>query len=218
MTLLTLLTALSGIVSILSFQFGIWPLAAAAKAATTILIIVFAWRRGGGDLYSRSILFGLLASLAGDVFLLWPQRGSVPGLVSFLIAHLAYLFAFSGGLRRGPAIAPTLGYAAFSIVVLGLLWRSIPDALHGPVAVYVAALAAMAALAASMAMRAKRRAPAYASYSQAAAIGAGLFVISDATLAINKFAGPLPLASVWVLTTYWFAQWLIASSIGPATR
>ncbi len=34
---------------------------------------------------------------------------------------------------------------------------------------------------------------------------------SDALLASNRFAGPLPLASLWVLATYWTAQACIAS-------
>ena len=48
------------------------------------------------------------------------------------------------------------------------------------------------------------------------ALGGLLFVISDACLATNKFAGPLPLASLWVLSTYWSAQWCIASWLAPA--
>jgi hypothetical protein len=43
-----------------------------------------------------------------------------------------------------------------------------------------------------------------------------LFVLSDAMLAINKFAGPLDMASFWVLASYWPAQWCIASSLGRA--
>lgn len=211
-----LAAAASAFVSIFCFTFGPWAVAAVAKPLTTILIILFAWRRSGGDGYTRAVLVGLAASLAGDVLLLSPQRGFVWGLASFLVAHLAYLFAFSGGLKRGFALAPALAYLAAAGIVLALLWPSVPPALRPAVVAYVVALIAMAAMAASTALRARRGAPAYASFSQAAAIGAGLFVVSDATLAINKFAGPVPLASVWVLTTYWFAQWLIASSIGPS--
>jgi len=47
-----------------------------------------------------------------------------------------------------------------------------------------------------------------------AAWGGTLFVLSDAMLAINKFAGPLDMASFWVLASYWPAQWCIASSLG----
>ena len=39
---------------------------------------------------------------------------------------------------------------------------------------------------------------------------------SDSLLAINKFAVALPLASLWILATYWAAQWAIASSLRPS--
>ena len=104
MNALAVLAALSGVVSIVAFQLGPWLLAAVTKALTTILIIAYAARRGRGDAYARAILAGLVASLAGDVFLLWPQQGFLPGLVSFLVAHLAYLYAFSDGLKRGFAL------------------------------------------------------------------------------------------------------------------
>ena len=47
------------------------------------------------------------------------------------------------------------------------------------------------------------------------ALGGALFLCSDALLAINKFAAPLPAANLWILATYWAAQWLIASWLAP---
>ena len=38
-----------------------------------------------------------------------------------------------------------------------------------------------------------------------------------AAQAANKFAGPLPPARLWILSTYWAAQWCIASWLAPAT-
>jgi hypothetical protein len=49
------------------------------------------------------------------------------------------------------------------------------------------------------------------------ALGGALFVASDALLATNKFAAALPAASLWMLGTYWLAQWCIASWL-PAAR
>jgi hypothetical protein len=46
-------------------------------------------------------------------------------------------------------------------------------------------------------------------------VGGMLFVCSDALLATNKFGTPLPLASLWILVTYWAAQWCIASWLRP---
>jgi uncharacterized membrane protein YhhN len=41
------------------------------------------------------------------------------------------------------------------------------------------------------------------------AVGAGFFMLSDTLLALNKFVSPLPLAPLWVLSTYYVAQVLI---------
>jgi uncharacterized membrane protein YhhN len=47
-----------------------------------------------------------------------------------------------------------------------------------------------------------------------ACIGAVLFVISDALLALNRFHRRLPAAPALKLGTYFSGQWLIALSIG----
>mgnify|MGYP002683835671 CR=1 FL=1 len=44
--------------------------------------------------YQALIVLGLAASLAGDVFLMLPDR-FLPGLLSFLVAHLFYVAAFT---------------------------------------------------------------------------------------------------------------------------
>jgi len=49
------------------------------------------------------------------------------------------------------------------------------------------------------------------------AIGAGCFMLSDALLATNKFAQPLPMAQLWVLGTYYIAQILIVHHARPVT-
>jgi len=50
------------------------------------------------------------------------------------------------------------------------------------------------------------------------ALGDALFVTSDALLATNKFALPLPLNGLWILATYWAAQWCIAHWLPPRTQ
>jgi hypothetical protein len=48
------------------------------------------------------------------------------------------------------------------------------------------------------------------------ALGGALFLCSDALLATNRFATPLPLSGLWILLSYWLAQWCIASWLEPA--
>jgi len=180
------------------------------KPLTTLLVVAHAWRRDGGvPLVRRWVLVGLLFSLGGDVALLWPQQGFLPGLVSFLLAHLSYLMAFTRTTRFAARAWPFAAYALVAGGILSQLWPGVPAALRVPVVAYVLCLAAMAAQAAVV-----WRASAHNGSARRAALlawGGALFVCSDALLATNKFHGALPLASLWILTTYWAAQWCIAS-------
>ncbi|MFT3666333.1 lysoplasmalogenase [Piscinibacter sp.] len=184
------------------------------KPLATVLVIAHAWPRGRDTPQLRRwVLAGLVLSLAGDVALLWPQRGFLPGLVSFLLAHLAYLWAFTRRARLAARRLPFAVYALVAGAVLWLLWPGVPGALRIPVLAYVACLAAMAAQAAVLWPLAppgprRRRAAGLA-------LGGALFVLSDALLATNRFTLPLPAASLWILASYWAAQWLIASWLAP---
>jgi len=197
-----------------------WPYAL-LKPLTTVLVIAYAAGRGRpGDARRQALLAGLCLSLLGDVALLWPQQGFLPGLVAFSLAHLAYLVAFTRGVRLG---ASPIAYAAYALLagsVLAVLWPGVPLGLRMPVAAYVLCLAAMAAQTAS-AWRVARGTPAVA-WLWRAALGGLLFLTSDALLAFNRFHTPLPLAGLWILATYWAAQWLIASALPlrgrPQTR
>jgi uncharacterized membrane protein YhhN len=182
------------------------------KPLTTLLLIAWAWPRGVEDGSRRTWLrLGLWLSLAGDIALLWPQQGFLPGLVSFLLAHLAYIVAFTRGLRLAAKPLPFVAYALLAGAILSQLWPHVPAELRAPVLVYVVALACMAAQAAAVWLAA--RGSALEPWARRAAIGGALFMASDATLAINKFASPVPLASLWILATYWIAQAFIAGSL-----
>jgi len=179
------------------------------KPLATLVVITHALQRGrDAPVVRRWVLAGLLLSLCGDVALLWPKEGFLPGLVSFLLAHLAYLVAFTRVQRLGvwpPAFA---AYAVLAGVILWWLWPGVPAALRWPVLAYVVCLAAMAAQAAVLWRRGAAR-------GAVLALGGALFLASDALLATNRFAGPLPLASLWILASYWSAQWCIASWLKP---
>lgn len=202
----------------LAIASGTWALDQRAllfvfKPLTTLLIIAHAWRRRGATpAVRRWVLAGLWCSLLGDVALLWPQRGFVPGLVAFLIAHLLYVVAFTREHRFAALPAAPAVYAMVAGAMLSFLWAGIPPGLRIPVAVYVFALTAMAAQAAVVALRAPRD---ELRRARGLMIGGALFMVSDTVLAINRFALPLPAAALWILATYWAAQWLIASWLEP---
>jgi len=176
------------------------------KPLTTIAIATGAFQRSDASPYARAVFAGLLLSLAGDVLLI-PQGLFVAGLVAFLLAHVAYLFAFTRDVRPFARRLPFVAVAAIALAVLALLWPRLPSALKLPVLCYVLMLGAMTAQAnargAQLATTGARR----------AALGGALFMASDALLAIDRFHTPLPLSSLWVLGTYYPAQVLIALSI-----
>ena len=177
----------------------------AFKPLATIVIIAFARRRRAGRAdVRRWVLVGLVLSLGGDIALLWPVVGFVPGLVSFLFAHLAYLVGFTRDRRFAASRLPFVLYFLVAGTILALVWPGVPAALRLPVAIYVLCLASMAAQAAALWRTGVERAGVLA-------LGGALFVASDALLATNRFAVPLPAASVWNLATYWLAQWCIAA-------
>ena len=212
-----LLAVLAAIASNLAWPGQFWPFAL-FKPLATVLVIAHAWGRGqAGDARRRALLTGLSLSLVGDLALLWPQPGFLPGLVAFLLAHLAYLWALTRGQRLAARPGPFVVYALVAVVVLWLLWPGVPAALRLPVLAYVLALGVMAAQAGSVWL-VHRAGPAEPARLAAwAAAGGALFMLSDALLAANRFHSPLPLGSLWILASDWAAQWLIASSL-PARR
>jgi uncharacterized membrane protein YhhN len=211
-SLLPWLAALSGLLAIAVGPLAL-PAAAyfALKPATTLLIIAWAWPRGAdAPAMRRWVRAGLALSLAGDVSLMWPQ-GFLPGLVSFLLAHLAYIAAFTSKVRFA---ARPLAFAVYGVVAAAILWQlwpGVPPSLRAPVLAYVVCLAAMAAQAGVLWLAA--RGTAAEVLARNAALGGLLFMSSDSLLAFDKFAAPLPLASLWILATYWLAQGLIARSL-----
>jgi uncharacterized membrane protein YhhN len=158
--------------------------------------------------YRWLVLAGLLWSLAGDLWLLFP-RGFVPGLLSFLIAHVFYISAFAPAGTWAPSTwALLLPFALGSLVMLGYLWPHLGRE-RAPVVVYVSVIAVMGWRAAVRALSTATP----ASSGALALAGALLFLVSDGLLATDRFARPFRTADAAVMTTYYAAQTLIALSI-----
>lgn len=178
------------------------------KPLTTVLILAMVWSRSAADSrYRRWLAIGLLWSLAGDVFLMLPSDRFIAGLLCFLVAHAAYLVAFSGRARLFARWWPFVGYALIAGVVMALLWPGIPPGMRVPVLVYVLALGAMAAQAAATWVVRRDRPAAFA------AVGGALFLVSDSLIAWNRFGDEFSAARLLILSSYWAAQWLLALSL-----
>ncbi|MDE2607723.1 MAG: sterol desaturase family protein [Burkholderiales bacterium] len=182
------------------------------KPLALVLAIAFAAARAGRQgtdrSFTRKLLAALVLCLAGDVLLMRPGL-FIPGLVAFLLGHLCNLALFRQGQRWFPspaALACTLvaaaGMVAFLLPHLG-------PVLKAAVPAYALVIALMAAQAIGRATVLRDAA------SAGVAVGAGFFMLSDTLLAINRFAQPLPMASFWVLATYYAAQILIVHNARP---
>jgi uncharacterized membrane protein YhhN len=194
------------------------------KPLSTVLVILvcaLSLTRSPGVydiVYTLLIAGGLTLSLAGDVLLI-PQnnpRAFLGGLVAFLLAHVLYVVAFvyvqiSLGLRSsgmGEAIAAiglaVVGSAVYHYFSAGL------GKMRLPVILYVLVISVMVhrALAVALVYNGPATQPALM------VGGGGLFYLSDAILAINKFRfdGQLPHYRRWNLSTYYAGQLLIALS------
>ncbi len=157
--------------------------------------------------YQLIILLGLLASLGGDICLMLPDdRWFLPGLVSFLLAHIAYIVAFTLESAGTTPIWYIVPFVIYGVVILRWLWGDLGE-LRAPVLVYVCAIMIMAWQAANRWVEVRDTA------TLLAMIGAYLFVTSDSVLAVERFRGSWRSAPFWVLSTYFTAQWLIALSV-----
>jgi alkenylglycerophosphocholine hydrolase len=173
-------------------------LTALTKATPIIMLAWLAWRRLGQHLITW-ISLALMFSACGDVLLALPlQHGFMLGLASFACAHLCYCLGFSRYLRwqtykLSYLLILTLGVG----IVLNLVLPHV-GALYWPVMVYMCVISLMA-LSAIGASRQAFYLP----------LGALLFVVSDALLAINKFVNPLPYDRWWVMLSYYAAQYCL---------
>lgn len=177
------------------------------KPLTTALILLLAATApAASPFYRDAVLAGLAFSLLGDVFLMLPKDRFIPGLVSFLIAHVWYLVAFTAGTGFHTAVLPLIPYLVGGIALMIVLWPHLGK-MRGPVLIYAAVIVAMGWQATARWEGLGGTGPLLA------ALGATLFILSDAALALNRFARPFPAAQALILATYYVAQWLIARSV-----
>ncbi len=147
----------------------------------------------------------LVCSLAGDVFLLYGDRYFVPGLVSFLFAHLAYTFGFvafgdwsSAGFVLGALMTAVLAAAIGVRIVIAARRK---ERVLGPaVAGYLVAISLMFCAA-------------MATGNTWAIVGAALFVASDSVLGWRQFVADARWMPVTIMVTYHLGQAGLVASL-----
>lgn len=184
-----------------------------AKPATLALLIAVAVTLAPDDGTVRAwFVAGLVLSLAGDVFLMLPERVSTPvspfllGLGSFLLGHLAYIVGLASDHRSWPlTVVGVVVVAGALAVVAPRILAGVGErepGLRGPVMAYVAVISVMVVAA-------------FGRTVPAGVAGAVLFYASDATLAWNRFFGPRRSWQVAVMVTYHLGQaGLVLSLLG----
>lgn len=161
-------------------------------------------------LFFYFIMAALVLSWGGDV-LLQLKGMFIPGLVSFLLAHVFYILYFlkTGAGKKGLLqFQPLIGLpvVVYMAIFLSLLYPFL-DALKIPVTVYAITIGTMLLTA----IHTKRK----VSHDASTLFfnGALQFVISDSLLAVNLFAYPNLVLSLCVMITYCSAQYLIVKGV-----
>lgn len=177
------------------------------KPLTVVLIILTALqaKHETAASYRLLVVAGLVCSLAGDVFLMLPRERFVAGLLSFLVAHLCYIAAFTiDGVHV--RVWAAVVFTVYGVLMLTLLWPRLGK-LKAAVVVYVAVILFMGLQALGRWLDAKDWG------SAAGCAGALLFVASDSVLAWDRFRREFKAAQAIILSTYFAAQCLIALSV-----
>ncbi len=205
--LLAALSTLSSALGLLTLHYLLKPL---TLLVAIILVAVRAYKTGARTRFDLYLLAALVASLAGDVWLMLPGNYFIPGLASFLLAHLFYIALFSQGVPWFPSRRALLSTLAVGAAMYAWVWGGLADpVLKVAVAAYVSVIALMVAQAIGRALVLRDAA------ARAVGLGACIFMLSDALIAVNRFVQPLPLVSLWVLASYYTAQILIVQYARP---
>jgi uncharacterized membrane protein YhhN len=182
------------------------------KPTLMIVLVFYFYQESKPDIssFAKKILAALVFSWGGDVFLMFPGF-FLPGLISFLIAHVFYILAFFENINSAKEKRPlsnTLLFALPFFISTGALFRILFPSLGEmmlPVAVYTSVITVMGISAALRFGTVNKES------FRLVLSGAVIFMLSDSTIALNKFLyhGELPYARIVIMVTYLLAQYLI---------
>ncbi len=172
-----------------------------------LLVIPVSINNSGVNSYRILIFTALLMSLVADTLLMIEEVNLLkPGILFFMLAHIFYTAAFSGGFSFQ-------GWNFLIIILLILFLKKISRVFLGkagdmriPVMAYMLVISVMVFFAVSTFNKG------YTARSFLLTAGALLFVASDMVLAFNQFVKEIPHSTVKTWALYAPAQMLIALS------
>lgn len=179
-----------------------------AKPLPVLCMALYVLLAPGRGRYQIAIIAGLIFSMLGDILLEASARTFLPGVVAFLLAHVAYIVAFRQDSRTPALIWAALAYAYGAVAFALLLASGNLGEMTLPVALYVIVICTMLWRAGAR----WRSGDVLRLSAQAALLGALLFTLSDTILALNRWAFAIPFARYLNISTYWLGQWGIALS------
>lgn len=166
-----------------------------ALKALPILCLLAAVLHGRGQGY-RQVVAALLCCAAGDVLLALGHF--LFGLAAFLLGHLCYLAAFAREPRWSPGALAVLAALAVCIALLVLFLSPHLGDMRLPVYAYMLVIVAMTT--AAILGRDNH---------VLVGVGAVLFLVSDALIAVNRFASPFDGSGYAIMASYYGAQFLL---------
>jgi uncharacterized membrane protein YhhN len=178
---------------------GAKPLEYLCKPLALGLLLAAALALDPADLAVRGwFSLALVLCLLGDVLLMLPQDLFVPGLVSFLFGHVAYIVGMHLDGVDAPRAAVGVVLVLVAIATLGrhilrAVGRSDEPELRLPVLAYMSVISLMVV-------------SAIGTGDALAIIGAALFYASDSLIAWNRFVRASRRGQVAVIVTYHLAQ------------
>ncbi|XP_055323670.1 lysoplasmalogenase-like protein TMEM86A [Sitodiplosis mosellana] len=160
--------------------------------------------------YEHKILTALIFSCLGDALL--NHNYFVYGMCAFAVAQLFYIMAF--GFQPLKLWIGCVLYSA-GVATIFVLWRYLDPIILIGLPLYTILLVTMCWRSIALLFTAKNS----GNFLRIiCAISSALFVISDTMIAIDKFYSPISNSSVWIMSTYYAAQFGITLSIVDADK
>tara|TARA_R110001583_G_scaffold145635_2_gene297645 strand:+ start:80308 stop:80964 length:657 start_codon:yes stop_codon:yes gene_type:complete len=159
---------------------------------------------------NRIYIIALIFSFLGDVFLLFSgELNFIIGLISFLIAHLIFIKIVINRIQKTPIVrimsSAFLFFLVFSLLIF-ILRNSLGELLI-PVIIYGLVISTFGAVSLIDYLNTNSK------KALLMLIGASVFIVSDAVLAVNKFYESAHIFEVIIMITYVLAQYLIYRSM-----
>jgi len=204
----TLLLLAIGILSAGTYCLGLAleqrRLSLVAKPLPVLCLLLWVLQGASGP-YGRFVAAGLAISLVADILI---EVSFLAGLATFLVAHVAYIVAFTAeDLAWRPLHA--LPFLAWGAGMLVFLWPRL-GSMKWPVVAYVVVICTMMWRAA-----ARLGGPTQGFAEWSALVGAVLFAASDSLIALDRFHAPIRGVRYPIILLYWLGQWGIALSARP---